>query len=490
MSPGGDRLSYVEGLVDHVRRALQGSGVSFEDAARFLQQAPTGSELVELQPGALPSVKVNDHAIDVVHFRQEALGILFLDGRVRDARAMGYLAGGAHTPVISRLVAALSRGIPVDRFIALARRLNMDLTPDAAQELFGGIIEEYQNCGETPPLARPGARETVTWLGHAAAMFQVQATSIWIDPYLRPRMTWSPAEQTTLFSNDFADSQLVANYGPEAEQLPIASLPRANAVLITHQDIDHFDLGTLMMLPEEALIVVPRPKAGRPWDIDLAQVIRRVLGPRRKVIRLGHGRSVRVGPAEITALPFFGEYPNALPHQWNTYLVETGHAAAVFFSDSSVQEEHVRYLTARIRPRRKPVTVFSYVPYEPSASNETSLRWHNEMNRLWPWYIPLWDRFSPSPQCGISLDLLRSLAKQLNLTGYFVYASGSTPAHRVAGEPHCTRVTSLSTEVLNRIKASVAALNIPFAPIQYGVPFPLTSETRSIRRRVAAKRLP
>lgn len=95
-------------------------------------------------------------------------------------------------------------------------------------------------------LKAPTTDATVTWLGHATALWRVAGLNVLTDPHLTRRA--SP----------------VAFAGPEREvAMPIglADLPRIDVVLITHNHYDHLDRGTVRALAAQPggppLFVVP-----------------------------------------------------------------------------------------------------------------------------------------------------------------------------------------------------------------------------------------
>src|SRR5207249_6243137 len=146
----------------------------------------------------------------------------------------------------------------------------------------------------------------------------------------------SPLSLTTLFRSHMS-------------QLSPAQLPPLDAVFATHQDIDHCNLGVLMMLPEDLPIVVPDFHRDHMWEVDLSALIQRVLGRRRKVIRLSHGETITIGNIRATAFPFFGEMPSSLKTSWNCYLFETDQAAVACTADSAVTDEFIECLIERLQ---------------------------------------------------------------------------------------------------------------------------------------------
>jgi L-ascorbate metabolism protein UlaG (beta-lactamase superfamily) len=106
----------------------------------------------------------------------------------------------------------------------------------------------------------------LTWWGHATTAIEVDGVRLLTDPVLRPRVGplhnpgWVP---------------------------PV--LGRLDAVLVSHQHLDHLDLPSLRRLPPDVPVIVP-PGAG--------QLARRA-GARVK--ELGVGETVRVGAVTVRA---------------------------------------------------------------------------------------------------------------------------------------------------------------------------------------------
>jgi hypothetical protein len=206
-----------------------------------------------------------------------------------------------------------------------------------------------------------------------------------------------------------------------------------DAVFVTHQDIDHCNLGALMMLPEDVPIIVPECDPAHPWEVDLSTLIRTVLGPRRKVIRLKHGDTITIGDIRATAFPFLAEMPSSLTTRWNCYLFETDRVAVACTADSAITDESIDVLAERLGGTRKPFVLCARSVH----SGETSPGFREGENlfnftRLWAWYVPIWDLFHPVEASGISQDRLRKLCERTNCRFYLPYAMGTAPWYRIA----------------------------------------------------------
>jgi L-ascorbate metabolism protein UlaG (beta-lactamase superfamily) len=178
------------------------------------------------------------------------------------------------------------------------------------------------------PVARMSQASQVTWLGHAAVLVQTAGKNLLVDP---------------LF---FSSSDPPAR----GEDVPFdpRTLPKIDAILITHGDNDHLNANSLAMLPPSTPIYLPRVgNEPAPYQVDLFGVAR-VLGFER-IVELEAGDEVRIGSVMVTACPFAGE-------SWGldlaklTYLVESDEASLFFAADSNEMPDVYRALAERQRP--------------------------------------------------------------------------------------------------------------------------------------------
>ena len=111
-------------------------------------------------------------------------------------------------------------------------------------------------------------RGRITYVGHATMLIELDGAVMLTDPLLRARIGH------------------VRRIAP-----PVATLPRLDAILISHAHRDHLDLPSLRRLPEQVRVYAP-PAA--------AAVVRRA---GRSVQALLPGDRVRVGEVEVLAVP-------------------------------------------------------------------------------------------------------------------------------------------------------------------------------------------
>lgn len=477
LGDGRDRLAYLEGLVAHLNLLLAADGLDLERVTRFRAQAPFAEQLTRLAlEGGRVTARAIDAAPDLLRFDLDRLSLVFADGRRRRPEEMLVLEAGAATPQLAHVVAALAAGVARPALRALAADHGVDLDDELLDELVArGVIEERD--APVGPAARfaPAPGDRVTWLGHAAAMYQSGEATLWIDPWLSPVLRWHPGEAQRVVSPAFADALLMADHGEAAEQLSAYDLPVPDAVLITHPDVDHCDLGVLMTLPAATTIVVPACR-GAPWEIDLARRIRDVLGEDRHVVALAHGEALRFGEVRVTAFPFVGEFPPSLPHAWNCYLVETERSVAAFTADAAVTPAEVDLLARRLGAGRPALLMARIGEADDTPAfgwRENGAELYSDL-RLWPWYAPLASWFDPTPPLGVSHASCAALARA-GLRWFFPYAVGSVPWLRFHDPAHFfwSGIGSLSRRALEAFAARIAPLPLAVPPMAYGRPFSL-----------------
>jgi len=284
----------------------------------------------------------------------------------------------------------------------------------------------------------------------------------------------------SFFSDTFGDRFFFDPYGPQLAQLSPAQLPPLDAVFVTHQDIDHCNLGVLMMLPEDIPIIVPDCHPDHMWEVDLSALIRSLLGRRRKVIRLKHGETITIGDIRATAFPFHAEMPSSLTTFWNCYLFETDTATVACAADAALTDESVDFLIKRLRGKRTPFVLCARLIHSgeksPGFREETDSLFN--FSRLWPWYMPIWDLFQPVEELGISESRFRKLSQATNLRFYLPYAMGTAPWFRIvdSNDPLHIPMANLSADDLRVVSEKLQAIpkGPSLFPGKFGQPFPLT----------------
>jgi L-ascorbate metabolism protein UlaG (beta-lactamase superfamily) len=186
------------------------------------------------------------------------------------------------------------------------------------------------------------ATADLTFLGHNAVVVRSGATRLLLDPLLLP-----------------GGSEFPAAYQP----LQIRDVGPLDAVLITHSHRDHFDVGSLVQLPADAQLVVPRIERETLLAAHMAARLREV--GFTHVTELRWWQSLRIGEIEVHALPFYGEQPTdgevlhpEVRNAGNLYLVRTPRFAAAFLVDAGRDGQgNVKQVAAEARERFGPIDV-------------------------------------------------------------------------------------------------------------------------------------
>jgi L-ascorbate metabolism protein UlaG (beta-lactamase superfamily) len=483
MLGGEDRLEYLEGLVAYLNTLLA-AGHSLEEVREFLTQVPFAA-LVTLDETSAVRAKKHEQAQDAIAFRMERLTTQFLDGRKRRAAEMVSLGSAEATPALGRLISRLCWGARLGDLVDLGESVGLELDADFFQTMWAkGVIETGETLGEShrsPRMAAQFGREDsgcrVTWLGHAAVVLECQGTTLWVDPYLFPVIRWREGELAKHFSPDFADSVLLSPYGPECAQLSAWELPKPDAILITHQDVDHFVPGVLMGAPETATLVVPKAVPGSKVDLDLEKVTHSILGP-RPVRPLAHGECLQVGAFKISAFPFGGEVPADIEHAWNCYLVEAENSAVALCADSAIDAPQEEFLINRIGDRKGNLLLMARGRMDGDelwpGYRDQALELLSGL-RLWGWYCRPFKLFSPVVKPGVSRVMLERLARHAGLSAFFPYATGSLPWLRFSdpAEPLASKVGSLSLAEFRLLEKLAESAGVRVPAMKYGVPYTL-----------------
>jgi hypothetical protein len=403
-------------------------------------------------------------------FDLDAVGVLLRDGRIRDDGQMIYLPSGPGTPALAELLRRLHRGI--DRAALLERAGELDLGFDA--ELLDDLIARGAVVAGTVSPPQPIAAPAIEWLGHAYVRAISPRATAWFDPFTAPRVLWTVEERTSVFAAAVPDRFLLADYGPDAHQITQDELAIPDAIFITHQDTDHMDLGVLSLVPPNVPIHVPPADPAAPWQVDLVVAIRAVLGADRNVVVMRHGESITIGDIRVTAFPFVGEFPVALPHAWNCYLVELPDQVWALCADSAVTTTQVDWLRAKLADDKRPFGIM----VNGIAHNPIAVGYRDEPNspntftRLYSWYLPPVHLFDPTPACGLPVEMLDRLVRDVHLSYVFPYAHGNLPWYRLEGtQLHHSHVGSHSLATFEQIESTVMRAGARVLRLKHGVPY-------------------
>jgi L-ascorbate metabolism protein UlaG (beta-lactamase superfamily) len=215
-----------------------------------------------------------------------------------------------------------------------------DEEPDA-DPMSGDLVELMRTQGllsDTVPdehRPRTARGSDLTFLGHNTVVVQAGATRVIVDP---------------LF---FADGP---GYPASYQPLGLSDIGPVDAVLITHSHPDHFDPASLLRFPPDTPVIVPVVAR----ETLLATAMTRRLDELgfADIRPLTWGNSIRIGDAEVTALPFYGEQPTDgdvlhpdVRNAGNTYVVTGPTCSAGFLADSG--RDHLGDVREVVADRRR-----------------------------------------------------------------------------------------------------------------------------------------
>jgi L-ascorbate metabolism protein UlaG (beta-lactamase superfamily) len=192
-------------------------------------------------------------------------------------------------------------------------------------------------------LAAPALADAdLTFVGHNTVLVSSGTTRLLVDPLLLA-----------------GGQEFPAAYQP----LQVRDLGPLDAVLITHSHRDHFDVSSLVQIPADTPLVVPRVERETLLAAHMAQRAREVGFTR--VIEVDWWQSLRLGDVEVHALPFYGEQPTdgevlhpAVRNAGNLYLVRTPRFSAAFLVDAGRDGQgDVKQVATQVRARYGPVDV-------------------------------------------------------------------------------------------------------------------------------------
>ena len=190
-------------------------------------------------------------------------------------------------------------------------------------------------------LAAVGAEDSVTWIGHASVLLRLGGTAILVDPVYTD--TLSPVPLTS-------PPRLVP------PGVPITALPGIDAIVISHNHLDHFDPDTVRSVarPRHTVCVAPLLVAdGHALGCAAVQ-------------ELDWYESIRVGAVTVTALPARHNSGRGVfdlnETLWASFALTTAEAA-VYLSGDSGYGGHFAEIGRRYGPFD--VAIMAAGAYEP-----------------------------------------------------------------------------------------------------------------------------
>lgn len=173
----------------------------------------------------------------------------------------------------------------------------------------------------------------ITWIGHATLLYQLRGLTLLTDPI-------------------FSSLPNIKRHQPPA--LSLGALPELDAVLISHNHMDHLDRHSVMGLSRDQLFVVP---------LGMASWFHR--RGRRHVVELDWWESVRLGDYRITFVPAQHWSRRSVLDEnrslWGGFVVE-GPDTALYYSGDTAYFEGFAEIGERLKPEVALLPIGAYTP--------------------------------------------------------------------------------------------------------------------------------
>jgi len=187
---------------------------------------------------------------------------------------------------------------------------------------------------------------TLTWIGHATFLINLEGTTILTDPSFNDRVGIGLLGLTTV-----GPKRLVA------PALRMADLPKIDLVLVSHAHHDHFDVPSLRRLPKDVPVVLARDTTEFAWGLDL-----------RHMQELDWHQTAEVGGVRIEALPvkhWGRRYPWDKDRGYNGLLLTKNGRSVLFGGDTAYTDR----LPVAVGERSIDVALLPIGAYNPYIQN-------------------------------------------------------------------------------------------------------------------------
>jgi L-ascorbate metabolism protein UlaG (beta-lactamase superfamily) len=183
--------------------------------------------------------------------------------------------------------------------------------------LFGG--KKRRPAGVVPVVTPPAEPATdglhITWYGHASALVELDGRRVLIDP---------------VWSDRCSPSSLAGPRRLHPTPVPLAELPRVDAILISHDHYDHLDLATVRALTrdQDAPFLVP---------LGVGSHLDRWGVPADRIIELDWDEGVTIAGLRLTATAarhFSGRVFTRDRSLWSSWVI-AGAGRRVFYTGDS-----------------------------------------------------------------------------------------------------------------------------------------------------------
>ena len=190
---------------------------------------------------------------------------------------------------------------------------------------------------------------TLTWIGHSSFLINLEGTTILTDPVFSEKVGFSVLGLGTLGLRRFV---------PPALQM--ADLPHLDLVLVSHAQMDHYDIPSLTQLRRDVPLIMARDTSEFVDDVGFSNLH-----------ELDWGQAAEVDGVRIEAIPvkhWGRRYPWDHDRGYNGLLL-TKHKRSVLFGGDTAYTEQV---TLTLKERRPDVVMFPIGGYDPYISNHAS----------------------------------------------------------------------------------------------------------------------
>lgn len=152
----------------------------------------------------------------------------------------------------------------------------------------------------------PSGCSGIVRLQHASFVLQTKGARVLVDPHFVSGYSSQLQPRSFMLPHDFNHLNL-------------------NAIVISHSHSDHYDVPSLMMMPRDTLVIVPKVTGDSILSPRFGNELR-AIGFRNVVEQEWYSGPIRVEDIEIWAFPFYGEQPLRYEHPRDRLLRNWGNS--------------------------------------------------------------------------------------------------------------------------------------------------------------------
>lgn len=167
-------------------------------------------------------------------------------------------------------------------------------------------VEVFVDQTSTTDWELPAGCGGIFRLQHASFLLQSKKARVLVDPHFVSVYSIELQPRSFMLPHDF-------------NQLNV------DAIVITHSHTDHYDIPSLMMMPRNTLMIVPRVSGDSILSLRFGDELR-AIGFRNVVEQDWYSEPIRVEDIEVSAVPFYGEQPLRYEHPRDRLLRNWGNS--------------------------------------------------------------------------------------------------------------------------------------------------------------------